>query len=203
MSWTRSLVVVLGVCAGACGSDAAGDDDIIDAAAAADADPNAPDAAAAVADANPVFGADANPACDPDPVAPGAGSCPGDCTGGCTGTLCTIDCENNNCDGDDIVCPEDFDCLVICGGADHCDSGTITCPPDYGCTVQCTMGNDACGDQQIECGAGPCLIECAPDTCNGAQVNCGDGACGASCGASGPGDLPQLDCGGSCDCTEC
>jgi hypothetical protein len=143
---------------------------------------------------------DAPPGC-PNPVAPG-GACPQACTGGCDGNVCTIDCTGAGapCDGADIVCPPEFDCVVLCNGVDACDSGTITCPPDYGCTVTCGGGNDACGDQVITCGDGACSVSCEADSCQGATVECGLGPCTATCG--GP-PQPAVNCGSSCACTGC
>ncbi len=138
-------------------------------------------------------------ACASAPVAPG-GACPSECTGGCQDNQCTIDCVGTaKCDGADIVCPAGFDCVVVCNGVDACDSGSITCPPGFGCTVICGGGNDACGDQQIMCGAGPCRVDCGPDGCSGANVMCGSGPCTASCGTP----APTVTCGGACACADC
>jgi hypothetical protein len=140
--------------------------------------------------------------CPPDPIAPGTPACPADCTGGCNENVCVIDCSGNGapCDGADIVCPPEYDCQIICLGVDACDSGTITCPPGFGCSVICGGGNDACGDQTITCGAGPCSVECEADACSGAVIDCGAGACTATCGGQ---PAPTVQCGLSCECTEC
>lgn len=137
--------------------------------------------------------------CPSAPVAPG-GACPSECTGGCVDNQCTIDCTGEaQCDGAQIVCPPDFDCVVVCNGIDACDSGTIACPPGYGCTVICGGGHDACGDQRITCGAGPCSVECGADNCSGTMVTCGDGPCMASCGTP----APSVSCGSACACSGC
>lgn len=138
--------------------------------------------------------------CATMPDAPGGG-CPAECTGGCQGNICTIDCSGNGapCDGSNIVCPTNFDCVVVCNGIDACDSGTIACPPDHSCTVICGGGNDACGDQVITCGAGSCRVDCAADACQGANVMCGGGPCSAACGMP----APTVTCGAACACAGC
>ena len=138
--------------------------------------------------------------CGADPTPPG-GDCPGVCTGGCAQNLCTIDCGGNNCDGDDIVCPPGFACLVLCDGQDHCDSGSITCAEGYACTVDCGGGNDACGDQNVDCnGASSCSVRCEADACSGMQIDCSAGACSATC----EGDpQPDVQCNDACSCVEC
>ena len=137
----------------------------------------------------------------PAPAQAPGGDCPADCTGGCQGATCTIDCsgQGSPCDGANIACPVDFDCVVLCNGTDACDSGTIRCPPDFACTVICGGGNDACGDQTITCGAGPCHVECAGDACQGGIVACGTGACSVSCGEP----VPSVECGNACACSGC
>jgi hypothetical protein len=137
--------------------------------------------------------------CAEDPQPPGGGECPQACTS-CNGDTCVIECIDGGCDSQDIVCPEELACLVICEGVDSCDSGTITCPPTYACEIQCGGGNDACGDQQIQCGEASCSIDCEADACSGATVQCGDGPCTASCGGE---PVPTLDCGNTCECNEC
>ncbi len=195
----HGVTVALLLAAG-CGSDPAGDD--VTDAAAIDAGQGADAAGGADAGSDSAFAeADASPNCPDDPIAPGSNTCPAECTGGCAGNLCTIDCRGDGaCDGDTIDCPPEYDCLVLCEGVDACDTGTVNCPPLYGCTLVCSGGVDACGDQQLNCGAGPCVIQCADDTCQGAQVDCTAGPCTAACTGQPP---PTVNCGGSCSCTEC
>lgn len=149
--------------------------------------------------------ADANRSCPAEPVPPGnATNCPSECTGGCLGSVCMIDCiGDGSCDTTDIVCPADFDCLIRCHGIDACDSGSITCPADYGCWIECAGGNDACGSQDVTCGAGACTIDCEPDTCNGANVSCGAGPCASVCDGVAPADIPSIDCTDACSCSAC
>ncbi len=197
---SRGAWLVLLLAAG-CGSDPAGDD-VID-APTIDGNQGANDSGGAFdAGIDSAFGeADASPNCPDDPVAPGSNTCPGECTGGCAGNVCTIDCRGDGtCDGDTIDCPPEYDCLILCEGVDACDTGTVNCPPLYGCTLSCSGGIDACGDQQINCGAGPCVVECGTDTCQGAMVNCTEGPCTAACTGQPP---PTVNCGNSCSCTEC
>jgi len=65
-------------------------------------------------------------------------------------------------------------------------------------------GNDACGDMEIDCGQGAsCTVNCegADGPCTGVDLNCDDGACTATCTDTDP--APSVDCGDSCECTEC
>jgi hypothetical protein len=139
--------------------------------------------------------------CTADPSPPGASSCPGDCTGGCADGVCTIDCRNHNCDGADLVCPQEYACVIDCYGGDNCDSGSVTCPDLYACTLKCAGGTDACGDQNLICGGGSCRMECDGDACVGANIQCGSGPCTAACTSGAA--APTPDCGNSCACAGC
>lgn len=128
-------------------------------------------------------------------------ACPAACTGGCADGVCTIVCSGSSCKDGVITCPEDLACLVRCEGADACDTSEITCPAEYACTVTCLKGVDTCGDVTLQCGAGPCAIQCGLEgTCTGSAVNCGAGPCRATC--EGKAAL-TVNCNGACECTRC
>jgi hypothetical protein len=114
-----------------------------------------------------------------------------------------IDCAGpGKCDGQDLICPPDYDCQVNCNGVDACDTGSVTCPNKYSCTLICDGGNDACGDLDLTCGSGSCNIECNEiGACTGTSVQCGAGVCKAQCTDK---PVPEmLDCDKACKCQTC
>ena len=142
--------------------------------------------------------------CGEDPTPPGATACPSECTGGCQDGVCTIDCTGfGACDTATIACPADHACRIVCDGGDACDSSTIECAAGFACEIDCDGGVDACGDLEINCNAAStCNLACSDVAmvCTGAFLACGSGACAASCAG---GSLPMVECGDSCDCTQC
>ncbi len=139
--------------------------------------------------------------CGVDDEPPSANACPQECDN-CSNsnTVCVIECGGSECSDGTVDCPPDMACEITCDGVDACDTSTINCPDEFACSVTCTGGVDACGDIELQCGAGTCAIECDPDACTGAQVNCGAEACTATCNGD---HAPMVDCGASCECTEC
>jgi len=143
--------------------------------------------------------------CGDTPVPPG-GECPVEvCNGGCADGICTVDCSgtvNNPCPGSTIVCPEGFDCDVMCGTTPGCAGATILCPDTYDCNVLCA-GEDTCAAVTVECSAtGMCYLACseAPGVCQGAHMTCGHNSCVAGC----LGDtFPTMDCEFACECDPC
>ncbi|KIG19206.1 Xanthine dehydrogenase, molybdenum binding subunit [Enhygromyxa salina] len=139
-----------------------------------------------------------------DLEAPGSDQCPGECTS-CRGNVCVIECAGESqCEGQDIVCPQDYECEVTCEGTDACDTGSVTCPDLYACTLTCEGGNDACGDLPMSCGQGSCTINCgeASGVCKGASIKCGAGACSATClDPTQPPSMPG--CDAACSCSPC
>lgn len=105
--------------------------------------------------------------------------------------------------GQSLVCPDGFECLVICNGVDACDEAQIQCPAEAACRIQCMNGMDACGTVPITCGAGSCTLECSGDdaACLEVVMDCGAGACTATCDAGAT--APTLNCGPSCACAGC
>lgn len=137
--------------------------------------------------------------CGQDPAPTGVDSpCPDPCDT-CENGVCTVDCSKSNCK-QPVVCPDDYECVMVCDGVDACDGSGLQCPPDLACAVVCRGGNDACGDFDLMCGAASCSIECGDDNCSGAVVHCGAGACTGTCEGANP---ATVDCGDSCDCTTC
>ena len=135
--------------------------------------------------------------CDPAPVPPGGGMCPGLCVNGCADDVCEIVCDSPD-ECQQIDCPEQFACDVTCEGADACDEGVVNCP-DLACTLHCLAGTDACGDVVLNCGDGaPCELECDGQggPCTGTAINCGSGQCTANCDTDLP---PAINPGDSCE----
>lgn len=131
------------------------------------------------------------------------GTCPAACTGGCAGSSCRIDCTDNDaCKGMLIACPDGFDCDVLCSGDNSCKSATIVCPRDGSCSQRCTNPKDACTDATLQCGSGPCTMQCLEGkACSNTLVECGSNQCAATCGAEAK--VPIFDCGDACDCSPC
>jgi hypothetical protein len=92
----------------------------------------------------------------------------------------------------------------VCDGVDACDTGTPgrSTVLRYACSLVCDGGTDACGDLDLNCGDGPCQIECGATgrPCQRTTVHCGAGACTALCEGT---STPTVHCQDSCDCTEC
>lgn len=137
--------------------------------------------------------------CGQDPAPTGADSpCPDPCDT-CESGVCTVNCSKSSCKNT-VMCPDGYECVVLCNSEDACDTSGVQCPADHACSVVCSGGHDACGDFDLTCGSGSCSIECAADTCDGAVVHCGGGACTGTCEGTSP---AAVDCGDSCDCTGC
>ena len=128
--------------------------------------------------------------------------CPAICTS-CGGGTCEIDCENTNCSGITIDCPDGFNCEVKCRGLSSCGDTQIVCPPEAECDLECREAA-ACSGATLGCGNGVCTVECkdSDNACTSLTVDCGDNRCAAICEApvtQGPSDF---NCGNSCDCTD-
>lgn len=114
-------------------------------------------------------------------------TCPSTCPECSFATMsCPIVCNNPNKCGDNVVCPEGFNCVITCSASGACDA--INCTEAASCDIACSTSN-ACGD--IQCGDGACNVECtATNAC--ADVACGDSCkCDVSCPA------------GNCDANSC
>ncbi|HWB75659.1 MAG TPA: hypothetical protein VG755_11910 [Nannocystaceae bacterium] len=115
-------------------------------------------------------------ACDADP--PAEGMCPAECNGGCVDGACRIECATMpmmaTCEGDAIVCPEGWPCVIDCRGNSACRDATIVCPSDHACALECA-GDHACEKAHVECGAATCAVSCVEHehACTQTQVACG------------------------------
>ena len=120
------------------------------------------------------------------------------CAQGCTrGTcdaagVCVIDCSGQGQCTNDVVCPANLPCRVLCG-AMSCTS-KIQCGAAASCDVQCS-GDFACKDEII-CPDGECTVMCSgPNSCE-KRTKCGDScACDVSC-------IGTLSCKEASECPE-
>ncbi len=131
---------------------------------------------------------------------------PGKCDGTCAGKVCNVACADGAaCPGAEVSCGDvtdvRSDCTITCG-PNGCGGKTIKCPAGPGaCTVVCD-GIPACGMATIECGDGPCRVECSNGGCdpNSTVVQCGGGPCEVVCAMSqGPQSIEST---GPCAVTE-
>ena len=84
------------------------------------------------------------------------------CTQGCSnGTcvagVCVIDCSAPSaCRQDDIQCPANLPCRVVCG--EEACAKKVLCEKASSCEVQCS-GDGACGDEVV-CNTNRCSVSC-------------------------------------------
>lgn len=118
--------------------------------------------------------------------APNSGSCPSGCSN-CNGGTCNIVCTGGSSGPCSlgVTCPAGWACVVHCSDAQSCKLATIDCPSTgHACTVNCipSNGNQSCESSTINCGDGPCTINCGGDEgCLNTQLNCGANSCTANC----------------------
>ncbi len=106
----------------------------------------------------------------------------------------------------EVLCPEGLPCRVECANNSACQEATIRCPKDQPCHVVCDSkslvkdSDDACKGAKIECGNGPCTVECAKgdQQCRDTVVQCGPNDCSASCAGM---FKPTIDCGCAQTCS--
>jgi hypothetical protein len=111
---------------------------------------------------------------------PGTGPCPPECSAGCEDGICTVRCDSlSQCAGKEVVCPEDWPCVVRC------------------------VDEGSCQDSNLHCGSRGCHVICdASWSCENTTIHCGDGPCEAVC-IEGGGSLHQK-CETACRCSvEC
>ena len=144
---------------------------------------------------------DAGGLCE-QPPPPTGGECGPPCDD-CAASVCTVDCQAPPGCGGTINCPEGFDCQIDCLDNDSCIGVIVNCPSVHECHLTCA-GDDACMNLIFNCLDGPCYINCIgdPQSCRNTTVRCGTGECSAYC-PNGGASLPSVDCGSSCQCTEC
>ena len=106
---------------------------------------------------------DASRADAPTPQ-PDANLCPAQCSScNVAAKECKIDCAVKSCVGTQIVCPQGWNCDVLCSTPNSCRSTTqgspaVICTGTLSCNVTCT-GNSSC--RNVACGLGPCNVDCS------------------------------------------
>jgi hypothetical protein len=106
------------------------------------------------------------------------------CTRGtCIAGVCTIDCSASGSCSNDVACPANLPCRVICG--DLACNSKILCSQAASCTVDC-IGTDACHDE-IQCPADrPCTVTCSGvDSCEKRTKCSGSCSCDVTCSGAG------------------
>jgi hypothetical protein len=106
------------------------------------------------------------------------------CAQGCSkGTcdpdgVCVIDCSAAGTCSNDVACPANLPCRVVCG--DNSCGSKILCSTASSCEVQC-IGTDACNDE-IQCPAGECSVMCSGASSCEKRTKCSDSCtCDVSC----------------------
>ena len=128
---------------------------------------------------------------------PTSSMCPAPCEHCAGQTECWVQCNlsSNDCNGQVLNCPAGLPCRVHCSFND-CLGTTVVCPPDgSACVIDC--GSGGCVDLTVQCGGGPCSLDCASaGTCSNAVIDCGDNACSVICDAQTA--LPMWNAGNTC-----
>lgn len=101
--------------------------------------------------------------------------------GTCIDGVCVIDCSADGSCPNDVACPANLPCRVICG--DSSCAKKINCTMATSCDIRC-QGQNACGDE-IQCSAGECDVACTgAGSCKRRTKCAGSCACDVTC--SGP-----------------
>jgi hypothetical protein len=132
---------------------------------------------------------DAAPPADGTPIEPDARDlCSQGCPNGtCIAGVCTIDCSQAGSCENDVVCPANLPCHVICG--DSSCGHHVNCTMASSCDVECT-GEDACNDE-IQCPAGrACDVTCSGDGSCKRRTKC-DNSCSCDVTCSGVGSCAE------------
>ncbi len=131
------------------------------------------------------------------PDAPASTSlCEQGCTNGsCADGVCVIDCGAPYACANDVMCPPNVPCRVVCG--EHACAKKINCGMASSCEVQCA-GDFACGDE-IQCNATRCEVACTGASSCERRTRCGKAcACDVTCSGIGscaePAECPAQSC---------
>lgn len=152
------------------------------------------DGSGIVPDGSMLAGSDGGAAGDAAPDA--RDLCQQGCPNGtCIGGVCTIDCSAPGTCLNDIFCPANLPCHVICG--DSSCAHKVYCETALDCTVDC-IGNLSCQDD-ILCGTHKCTVTCSGAESCDRRTKCSNTcACDITCtGASScdePAECPAAAC---------
>lgn len=123
--------------------------------------------------------------------------------GTCIGGVCTIDCSSTGSCQNDIKCPANLPCHVICG--DTACGNKIDCTMAASCTVDC-VGANAC-DDEVQCPSNrTCDVTCSGAGACKKRVKCSSScACNITCSGLGScieaSECPDSDCRVGNGCT--
>jgi hypothetical protein len=112
--------------------------------------------------------------------------------GTCIDGVCVIDCQPLNACANDVKCPPNVPCRVLCG--EHACKKKVICEMATSCEVQCG-GTEACADD-ILCGSGRCTVSCSGIGSCAKYTKCKD-ACACDVRCTGPGA-----CGSPSECPD-
>jgi hypothetical protein len=132
---------------------------------------------------------------DADGASPDAGGAVALCEQGCAnGTcdalgVCVLDCSVSGSCTDDVKCPANLPCRVVCG--DHACKKKIQCGMATSCDVQC-IGASSCADV-VQCGIGACDVRCIGEESCAKHADCGMScACDVTCSGIGACHDPSM-----------
>jgi hypothetical protein len=112
--------------------------------------------------------------------------------GTCMAGVCVIDCSADGACPNDVACPANLPCRVLCG--DNACGHKIQCGTSSSCEVQCT-GQMSCLDEII-CPAGDCDVVCSGASSCKRRTKCANScSCDVSCTGS-------LSCNEASECPE-
>jgi hypothetical protein len=102
--------------------------------------------------------------------------------GDCVGGVCVIDCSATSSCQNDVTCPANVPCRIVCGH--QACVGKISCGQASSCEIKCN-GDSSCRDD-ILCNANRCDVDCSgPNSCQ-KRTRCTNAcACEVTCTGSG------------------
>jgi hypothetical protein len=138
--------------------------------------------------------------------------CQQGCTNGsCVAGVCVIDCSATMSCQNDVVCPANLPCRVICG--ERACAHKVNCTQATSCQVQCN-GDSSCQDE-IQCGSNRCDVDCIGASSCKRRTKCANAcACDVTCLGAGScaeaSECPESSCklGNGCSsllagCNDC
>jgi hypothetical protein len=113
--------------------------------------------------------------------------------GTCVAGVCVIDCSGSDSCSQDVMCPPNVPCKVVCGDR-SCDR-RVVCGMASSCVVEC-KGFDACAED-VQCGMAPCDVTCSGISSCKKKVKCKESCqCDVACTGFGacaePSECPLM-----------
>lgn len=140
--------------------------------------------------------------CAPAPIL-GEGDCPDACSA-CEDGRCLVDCDEDDCENEDVACPAGWPCDFACTEDSACRQATLVCAPDRDCTVVC-RSSEACRNATVVCGAGTCQVTCGndDDVCRRLAVMCGASDATLTCASPSNASVVPSDAACACEAVGC